>query len=266
MRIILVLLLTLCGFWAEAHTHVLVSVAPQKFLVESIGGKNVSVEVIVPAGASPHTYEPTPKQLVSNRKGEIWFRLGEGFEDRLMKVLGKALVVDQREGLELIRASCGCGGDDPHIWLSPRLLQQEAEQIFEVLAAYDPEHRDVFKGNFERLLKELEELDREVGMRLAGAPKTVLVSHPAFGYLCRDYGLSQLSIEMEGREPTPRYLTELIGKAQRLEIDTIYVQKQYSVKGAKRMASVLGARCIYLDPYAENVVENLKEIASAFSP
>lgn len=260
-----VLLFTLWSFTAVAQTHVLVSVAPQKYLVERIGKERVTVDVIVPDGISPHTYEPSPRQLVSMQKGEIWFRLGEGFEKRLMNALSRRTqIVDQREGLELLNASCGCDGADPHTWLSPRLLTLQSRQIAATLCSYDPNHTDFYKKNLRQLEKELFRLDRELSTALKDAPKTILVSHPAYGYLCRDYGLMQLSVEKEGREPTPRYLTELTFKARDSGIKTVFLQKQYSAKGAKRIASDLGAECVYLDPYAENVIVNLKEIAQAF--
>lgn len=95
--------------------------------------------------------------------------------------------------------------------------------------------------------------------------RLILVSHPAFGYLCRDYGLIQLSIEMEGREPTPRYLTELLMKARSSGIKTVFLQRQHNPKGGKKIAKGIGASTQYIDPYAENVVENIRTIANLFN-
>lgn len=244
---------------------VLVSIAPQKFIVEQIGKENVSVSVIVPTSASSHSYEPSPRQIVAMKEGKIWFRLGETFEERLLKVLPHTLIIDQRDGIDLIGCSCCTGGGaDPHTWLSPRLLVIQARQIANVLASYDPPHAKLYQQNFIKLERELVALDQEMRRVLSEAPKTLLVSHPAFGYLCRDYGLEQLTIEMEGREPTPRYLTALIAKARKLNIKTVFVQKQHAVRGGERVAKELGVPCVTLDPYAENVIENLKEIAQAF--
>jgi zinc transport system substrate-binding protein len=257
----------LWSFSGFAQTRVLVSIAPQKYLVEEIGGEKVSVTVIVPAGASSHTYEPTPKQIVSMKSGEIWFRLGESFEDRLLKVLPQTHIIDHRKGIELIGGGCGCcnpGGADPHIWLSPSLLIIQARQIAEALCQHDPSHEALFKQNLERLVEQLEALDVEMRDILREAPKTILVSHPAYGYLCRDYGLIQLPVEMEGHEPTPRYLADLILKARSLKIQTVFLQPQHSVKGGMRVAKELGAKSLFLDPYAENVIDNLREIAKAF--
>lgn len=262
LRILFFLVLFSCTAWG--NTQVLVSIAPQKFLVEEIGSDHVSVEVIVPAGASSHSYEPNVRQMSALSKGDIWFRMGESFEDRLVKIFSKMIIVDQREGIELLGCRCH-GGSDPHTWLSPRLLKIQAQQIARVLSEYDPDHVTYYQENLTRLENELENLDAEVAAILANAPRTILVSHPAYGYLCRDYGLKQLPIEMEGREPTPRYLSNLILEARTLHIDKVFLQEQHSVRGGKRIAQELGARYIFLDPYAENIIANLKHIAEAFA-
>ncbi|MEZ5315070.1 MAG: zinc ABC transporter substrate-binding protein [Chlamydiales bacterium] len=250
-----------------SEIQVLVSIAPQKYLVEEIGKDQVKVQVIVPPGASSHTYEPTPKQIVAMHRGEIWFRLGENFETRLVKVLSGIQIIDQRKGIELMRDNCllSKGGTDPHIWLSPKLLIIQSQQIAEILSQYDPIHEVFYKENLKDLEKKLHKIDEEIALLLATAPKIILVSHPAYGYFCRDYGLTQLTIEMEGREPTPYYLTDLIFKARQLEIRTVFLQKQQSVKGGIQVAKALGARICFLDPYVENVLSNLKVIAHAFS-
>jgi zinc transport system substrate-binding protein len=226
--------------------------------------------VIVPPGANSHTYEPTPRQVLSAQKGAIWFRLGESFETRMIPVLQqKTVIVDQREGIDLIEVGCGCclaQGCDPHIWLSPRLLKKQASQIVQTLTLYCPEYAPLFQRNFEILLAECEELDQECTLLCALLPhRLIVVSHPAFGYFCRDYGLEQLSIEMEGREPTPRYLTELINKARTQHAKTVFLQIQHNPKGGKRIAQELGAEIVYVDPYVENVIDNLRTIAKLFA-
>lgn len=265
MRFILLFFLISCCVSGFCQTHVLVSITPQKFLVERIGGDRVLVEVIVPPGASSHSYEPSPRQVVSMKKGRIWFRLGESFEERLLPVLSGTKIVDQRQGIDLLGSCCYCTcGADPHIWLSPRLLKIQAKQIAQTLEEYDPSYSSFFRNNLNGLEEELDALDKEVERRLSTAPKTILVSHPAFGYLCRDYGMTQLSVEMEGREPTPRYLNELIQKARELNIQTVFLQEQHFAKGGKRVAQELNAATVFVDPYKENVIENLKEISKAF--
>jgi zinc transport system substrate-binding protein len=259
--------LLLCAGGLQAQIQVLVSIAPQKYLVERIGGDHVSVTVIVPQGANSHTYEPSTKQVLAAQKGDIWFRIGESFENRMLAMMRHTRVVDQRQGLDLIQAGCGCcthDAHDPHIWLSPRLLKVQAKQIAEMLCEYDHDHAEFFMNNLSKLVEECSLLDQECALMLAKST-VILVSHPAFGYLCRDYGLKQLSIEMEGREPTPRYVTELITRARSLGVKIVFLQLQHNPKGGKRIAKELRARTVYLDPYVENVLENLRSIAQNFS-
>lgn len=255
----------------EAKLSVFVSIAPQKFLVEQVGGETVDVQVIVPNGTSPHSYEPTLRQIIAAKNGKIWFRIGESFETRLANALKHRLViVDQRDGIDLLPLSCSCHcdkeGHDPHIWLSPSLLKIQAAQIAETLTEVNPEASNLYTNNLEQLCSKLDTLNQEIYAKLLPkANQSILVSHPAFGYFCRDYGLTQLSIEMEGKEPTPKYLTNLLLKARSLKIKRVYLQKQYSTKGGERLAKDLKAKTIFLDPYAENVVENLRMIAEAFA-
>lgn len=249
----------------DAKTHVLVSIAPQKFLVERIGDEYVSVDVLVPPGASSHSYEPSPKQIIAAQNGEIWFRIGESFETRIISSLKDVLIVDQREGIDLIDSGCHChDSHDPHIWLSPKLLKRQAAQIADALCQKDPEHASCFNGNLQILWEELDQLHEEICEKCL-EKKVILVSHPAFGYFCRDYGLKQLSIEMEGREPTPKYLATLMHKAESSKISTVFLQKQHHAKGGKRMATALGAETVFVDPYVENVIENLRSISNDFS-
>lgn len=207
--------------------------------------------------------------MVSIQKGAIWFRLGESFEARLIPVLqAGTLIVDQRDGIDMIQSGCGCCHDhnDPHIWLSPRLLKIQARQIAQVLSEQQPEHAALFAANLKVLENELDALDKECSLLFAHSQgKKILVSHPAFGYFCRDYGLEQLSIEMEGREPTPKYLTDLITTARNAHIKTVFLQEQHNPRGGKRIASELGASTYTVDPYVENVVENIRTIAKHFA-
>ncbi len=267
LRLILPILLLFSSFHLGAESEILVSIAPQKYLVERIGGSEVTVQVLVPLGASSHTYEPTPKQMIAAAKGKIWFRIGEPFEERLLPVCSRVQIVDQREGLDLIRGGCKCHGIgyDPHIWLSPRLLKTQADQIAQTLIAYDPLNRSLYQKNLIELQADLDSLDTYLSHLFQEHLPTVVVSHPAYGYLCRDYGIQQIAIEMEGKEPTPRYLASLMTQVRALNTERIFVQKQHSSQGGTRIAREIGAECIFLDPYKEDVIANLKSIAEAFA-
>ncbi len=194
----------LWGF-VEAKTDVLVSILPQKFLVERIGGEEVEVAVIVPAGANAHTYEPTPKQIAAIQKGEIWFRIGENFEHRLLPLMAHAAVVDQREGLDLIETNCGCcllDAHDPHIWLSPKLLKKQATQIADILGKNDPDHHFLFSNNLRQLIGELDLLDQECqALLFSPQPRLILVSTLHLGTYAATMGLNSFPLRWKGENP-----------------------------------------------------------------
>ena len=239
-----------------AKPLVIVSVPPQKFILESICQDACDVTVIVPAGASPHTYEPSPKQLQYIADAALWFRIGESFEERLLPLF-KGAVVDQREGIELLGCSCH-GGADPHIWLSPVLLKQEARQI---CSALEKELGLDFYENLAVLDQKLDSLIEE--LNALSYPETILVSHPAFGYFCRDFDIEQLSIEVEGKEPSLKQTAALMEKARGLK--KVFLQEQYSLRGGRRIAKELDLDILFVDPYAEDVVANLSHLGEVFS-
>ncbi len=256
------------------HT-VLVSVAPHKFFIDQIAGDTVNVILMVPAGASAHTYEPTPRQMIAASKADIWFRIGESFEDKAIQALKSyhpnLQVVDLREGLNLITdpthvCSHHKGCADLHFWLSPRMAKQQAETITHALKAAYPNNASLYQQRLEKFLKELEDLDKEIMAKLAPLKnRTIMVSHPAYGYFVRDYDLKQVSIEFEGKDPTPQQLTRILDEARNSQIKKIYVQPQYSSKGAYLIAREIGALVIVLDPYSEAYFISLREIANQFA-
>lgn len=249
-------LLFLCGSLL-AKPIVLVSVAPQKFLIESIAKEGCIVEVLVPSGASPHTYEPRIRQIDLIKEAALWFRIGESFEERLLPLVKR--VVDQRENLDLIGCCCH-EGSDPHIWLSPRLLKQQARQICKELESLLGQD---LQANLTTLLEKLDQIELQLKSR--SFPKAVLVSHPAFGYFCRDFKVEQLSIEKEGQEPSPRELAQLVDSICQRKIGKVFLQEQYSKKAALQIAKQLNLEVVALDPYAEDVLTNLELIGRLFS-
>ncbi|MEW6227025.1 MAG: zinc ABC transporter substrate-binding protein, partial [Bacillota bacterium] len=144
---------------ASERVRVVVSILPQAYFVERIGGSNVDVSVMVPPGASPATYEPTPSQMKDIARARMYVRIRVPFEEAWMPKIAAAnremLVIDSTGGIERI------GGNDPHIWLSPRLVKIQAEHIYQGLVRADPSNKGLYARNKEEFLKELDALDRE---------------------------------------------------------------------------------------------------------
>ena len=258
--------------------YVLVSVAPHQFFVEKIAKDTVQVQLMVPAGASAHTYEPTPRQMVTAGKARIWFRIGEPFENRAIQALQShhpdLEIVNLQQGLDLItsdhshghQGGCCPGSVDLHFWLSTRQAQIQAKTIADTLSKVFPGYANFYQTNLLAFQQELKDLDEKIKSILAPLQnRNILVSHPAYAYFCRDYGLEQYSIETEGKDPTPQQMTKLLNLARQFKVRTIFVQKQYNNKAAKLVADTLGAHLIYLDPYSEHYSTSMLEIADAFA-
>ncbi|ADI39110.1 ABC-type transporter, substrate-binding lipoprotein [Waddlia chondrophila WSU 86-1044] len=256
---------------------ILVSIAPYKFFVERIAGDTVTVQQMVPTGSSPHSYEPSSRSILKASKADAWFRIGESFEKRAKQAMlshnNQMIVVDLREGVNGIHTHEGHGHGchhedciDPHIWLSPREGKKQAQTIYKTLVKLYPENKDQYHQSLKKFEKELDDLDLELEQILLPLRgKTILVSHPALGYMGRDYNFKQLSIEFEGKEPSPQQLTKLLEMGRQLKTDRIFIQEQHLSKGARLVANELNADVMELDPLSDNYIENLRFIARSIS-
>ena len=223
----------------EAKIRVVVSILPQAYFVRRVGGDRVEVTVIVPPGASPATYEPSASQMRSLAQADLYIRIRVPFEDAWMGKIAAAnpdmLIIDSSEGIERI------GGKDPHIWLSPRLVKLQAQAIYKGLVGVDPENKAIYAQNRDQFIADLEALDVEIAEVLAQVRgKKFMVFHPVWSYFARDYGLQQIAIEVEGKEPSAAELAALIETAKTEGIKAIFVQPQFSSKTAETIARQIG--------------------------
>lgn len=281
----LVLVLVSCGqSGSHAGDHpskdskkplILVSIAPYQFLVSQIGQDIVEVQTIIPPGANPHAYEPTSRQVLEMAEGQMWFRIGEPFEKKMIAFFrGKnpsLAIHDLRDGLPLIETSgesshtCCTDHLDRHVWLSPKLAAKQAQTIAAVMADSFPEHKAAFEKNLDACLEQLQALDREIATLLNASDhseiRSIVVSHPAFAYFCREYHLEQLSVEEEGKEPRPRYLEEILEKARRSHTEVALALPQYNNKGAQLIAKHLQVPVRMINPYAADYLDTMKTLA-----
>lgn len=262
---------------AQEVPTILVSVAPYKLFLEKIAGDTVQINLMVPAGASSHTYEPTPKQMIAAGKAAAWFCIGESFESRAVPSLKshnpEMAIIDLRQGVDMIKADphtgcccCHASSYDLHIWMSPKQVEVQARTMAQALKKLFPQHAEHYQKGLEQLVQELRTLDRDITTLLTPLKnRMILVSHPAYAYFCRDYHLDQMSIEFEGKDPTPLQLTNILNRARQAKIRKVYIQMQYNNKGARLFAKELGAEVVMLDPYAEQYFDSMREIAQQFS-
>ena len=239
--------------------NIVVSILPQVDFAKNIGKDKVSVEAMIPSGFSPAVYEPSIEQLKKLSRADLYIKIGHiPFErsqmEKLKDLNSKMKVIDSSKGIEVYNS-------DPHIWLSPKLVKTQIENICNALVKIDPKNKNFYKKNKNEYLIELDNLDLElqdVFSKLQG--KKILVFHPAFGYLARDYGFEQIAIEINGKEPSAENLAKIIDTAKKENIKTIFVQKQFSQKSAESIARQINGIVVPLDPLAEDYIENLRRI------
>ena len=256
---------------AADDTTIYVSIPPLKSLVGAIVGDDFPIEVLVPAGASPETFEPTPRQYIAVQRAQWLFQIGLlDFERALSaKIADPERVIDLSAGIELLEGSCshdhGAGhrhthGIDPHLWTSPRALQQMATTLFRTIeTAYPDSVR--YRENYEQLQRDLEALDARTAGRLAASGvRTVFLYHPALTYYVRDYGLEQIAIEQEGKEPSARHLARLIGRAREEGVRRVLYQVQFPRSTVETIAADIGAEAAAFDPLGEDAIANIDTV------
>jgi zinc transport system substrate-binding protein len=255
-----------------------VSILPQKYFIERVGGDHVSVEVLVSPGQEPHTYDPTPKQMAHLAEAQIYFQIGFPFEQALISKIADNFqnlrVVDTRQGIKLrmqtepdedatSNPAGGKGEPDPHIWLSPRLVKIQAQNIATALVQFDPAHAAVYQKNLRDFQADLDRLDAELAATLAPFKGCeFFVFHPAFGYFADAYGLKQVPVEVGGKEPSAKELSKLIERAKNEGVKVIFVEPQFSPKSAQAVADAIGGAVVPLDPLAPNYIRNLENLAA----
>ncbi len=266
---------------------VAVSLLPQAYFVERIGGEHVDVEVLVGPGQSHATFDPTPKQLTALAQARLFFRIGLSFEDRLLEKLhdthANLHVIDTRAGVkmrqmedhaheheghahdELLSAHFdeAPGGADPHIWLAPLLVKTQGRTICDALKETDPSHASDYERNLAVFLGDLDTLNTKITTLLAPyRGRAFFIFHPGLGYFADAYGLRQVAVEDSGREPSAKQIAELIRQARGDNIRVIFVQQQFARKSAEAIAEAIDGRALAIDPLSRAYMTNLYTIAA----
>ena len=243
-----------------------VTILPQADFVEEIGADNVDVTVMVPPGASPHTYSPTPSQLRAVSRAKIYFKVGSGVEfenawmDKILGVNPDMLVVDCAQGITKM-------GKDPHIWNSPVNAKVMVNNICDGLIEIDPEHEAEYTANRDKYLQELDEVDAYIHERLDRFTKNrvFMVYHPAFGYFATQYNLRQIAIEHKGKAPTPNVIQDCIDQARQYNLSYVYVAPQFTTKDAEVIAQEIGGQTVFIDPLPLDYCANMRSIGVSLS-
>lgn len=273
----LVLVMMYAGVVAAASTgpdtvKVFVSILPQAYFVERIGGDDVQVEVLVGPGQSPHTYEPTPKQMARLGDADIFFRIGIPLEKSLVPKISRSfpglLIVDTRKGVTLLASDPRghdhdeAGAPDPHIWLDPKRVMIQSMTICDALVRFDPARAAKYEKNLETFMNDLSMLDHELQRVFTPLRKSrVYVFHPAFGYLADAYGFTQVPVEVGGKEPGARQLADLIARARADRVRVIFIQPQFSRIRAQAVAREIGGAVVPIDPLPKDYMSEMMTLA-----
>lgn len=261
-----------------------VSIQPQKYFVEQIGGKNVRVNVMIPPGVDLHSYEPKPQQLQALSDADAYITVGVAFEKAWMARIKAAnqqmLILDSGQGIErlpMVEHGHEEGHNhaeetlDPHIWLSPKLVKVQAQNIYEGLVKLDPNRQKEYEANLNTFITELEQLDQKIQQNLASLNnRKFMVFHPAWGYFAQDYNLEQEPIEVGGQEPSAAELAELISEAKQENIKIIFAQPELSTRSAETISKEIGGEVVLISDLDENWSTNLlkasEKIAKTLKP
>nr|WP_320113903.1 zinc ABC transporter substrate-binding protein [uncultured Desulfuromonas sp.] len=256
--------------------NVVVSIAPQRYLVHAIAGDLADVAVLIAPGQTPATWDPSPQSMTTLAKSDIVFPIGVPFEEvwlpRLQQMLPNLQVADIRQGITLQPISGHHHHDDgeehhhhdhdemmdPHIWLDPLHAITLAENITQHLCALAPQHQQIFTDGLNRLREQLLTTHEQVKQQLEHFHgRHFMVFHPSWGYFARRYHLEQLAIEIDGKEPSGAQLAQTAELARAKNVRVIFVQQQFSRKAAQAIADQIGAQVAILDPLAEDLPNTL---------
>lgn len=270
-----VLLVTVasCGRQKENRDIVSVSIQPLEYFVDRLTGGGLEVNVMVPAGSSHGTYSPTTQQFQRLSDSRLYLRIGYlGYEQawigRLNELNPGMRVLNLSDHTMLIRGDVIDHGDhvheggiDPHIWMSPAVMMEVLPVMRDFIVESFPDHGDVVRENYPLLESDI----IDVHLQLANLNNTLsrrsfMIFHPALTYLARDYGFTQVSIEHEGKEPSPARLAGMIREAREHAIPVVFIQEEYDIRNARLISEETGAEIVRINPLGYNWLETMQEL------
>jgi zinc transport system substrate-binding protein len=264
---IILLLLVVFFIPVYAKVNVFVSILPEKYFVERIGGERVITSVMIKPGASEEMYEPDIKQISALSKADIYYSIDMPFEKPLLNKIRSTnpnlKISDLTTGLKLQKLA---DGTDPHVWVDPVLVKAMAVTIRDTLTKIDPDGKSVYAKNYQNFARDLDQLDKYTRQKLEKVHGHILlVFHPTWGYFAARYNIKQLAIESEGKEPGPQDLTRIINLGKQNKVHTVFVQPQFNKMQAELVANSLQAKIFIVDPLAEDYLVNMKKTVDLFA-
>lgn len=247
---------------------VAVSIIPQKAFIEAIAKDKVDVVTLIPKGASPENYEPTPKQRIEFENSKLYFSIGVPSEEfYILPMLNKnTKAIYLADEINKTYPAIYIGDEkDPHIWLSPKRVLLMIDIMVRELSLIDSDNSQFYKDNAKEYKDKINNAINDINNSLSSySNNSFLVYHPAFNYFAQDFNLNMISIEQEGKEITPKSLIQTIDLAKSLNIKDIYYQAEIASEKSIAISKELGGDAILLDPLSYNYVDNLVVMANKF--
>ena len=271
---LLVVFIAGCASSKVGEKVITVSIPPLQGLVEAIVNNDYKVVALLPSGSTPENYSPTPSQLINIEESEFVFFVGTlDFENTIAQRLAErdVNIVNTGRDAELVEGECSHNhkvgseynhGVEPHIWLSLVELEKVVGNIGNTICATHPDSVR-YKANFEQLMGRIKAAhEHYLELFEPHRGEAFLIYHPALTYFARDYGLEQISVEQEGKAPTPTTLAELAEVVNNSEIEHLIYQSEYPVDVVKPVAEVLGVTLLEINPLSVDILAEINRIAN----
>ncbi|RRD80864.1 zinc ABC transporter substrate-binding protein [Alloprevotella sp. OH1205_COT-284] len=278
--------MALVGLFASCsenlHDKLLVSVSidPLRYFVESVGGDRCQVNTLVPSGVSPETYEPTPKQVVEVNESAVYCTIGTlGFEHTRLQQLThnnpRLLIVNVSDSIAPLLTEGDCcktdghhhaDGMDLHTWPSTTSGRRIAKNVLKALCAADSMNAATYIARHDSLVRHIDTIETQVREQLKDLEhRTFLIYHPALGYFARDFGLRQISVEQDGKEPSVERMQQLIRQSRAEGVKVVFVQEEHAGRAARRIAEAIGGRVVSIAPLSRDWDKQLLHIARSLA-
>lgn len=284
------LLLLISAGCGNQHTNerlVSVTIEPQRYFAEQIAGDKFEINTVVPAGQNPEIYDPTPQQMVQVGKSTAYLRIGHlGFEEQWIGKIAEnnneMQIFDLSEGIELVKGEEGHNHDhdhdhgegaahshfgvDPHTWSSVSGAKKIAWNTLNAFLELDKENTQYYWENYNRLIEKIETTEKKISSLVSPLTnRTFIIYHPALTYFANEYNLTQLSIEMEGKEPSPAQLKRLIDTAKESGAKVVFIQQEFDKKNAELVAKETSCNLVVINPLDYNWEKEMIHIAQALA-
>lgn len=258
--LLLPLLLACSSDIAPDGRTLIVTAEPYRYVVEAIAGNDWRVVSIVPKGDNPETFDPTPGDMIALASSSAYFMVGGlGFEEAWVE-----RIASMYPTLRMFDTSKGIMRDngDPHLWTSPDNMTLIAGNVCDALCCIDSANAMGYRARLSALCEKIAATDSYIAERLDTlAGNSFVVFHPSLTYFARLYGLHQLSIEQEGKEPSALHIKSVIDEAKRRGVALVLVQSGFDSKNAVTIANEIGARVVYINPLSYEWHTELRKMA-----